>query len=165
MNVQFKFVQGVCMFYSVWCVFIFIKTNVLYKALKNPQVLQSQLFIRNFTKNGCSRFGFRWSSSSYCCIDSFKCTKLDLVITIFLFLLHMQDQDSGWKGPQEFSSPSNLPLKAVSWGKRSSLSPVWTSLFQFMSIVSHPPSMHHGEAQCLHRDVTDWEDHIWNLFT
>lgn len=90
--------------------------------------------------------------------DSFKCRKPLLVITIFLFFLHMQDYDSSWAGPQEFSSPSSLLLTAVSWGK-------WTSLFQFMPIVSHPPSMHHGEAQCLHRDATDWEDHIWSLFT
>lgn len=97
--------------------FIFIKTNVLYKALKNPSVLQSQLFIRNFSKKGSSHFGFGWNSSSYCCIDSFKCTKPVLVTTIFLFFLHMQDHDSGWKGPWESSSPSNLLLKAVSWEK------------------------------------------------
>lgn len=62
---------------------IFIKINVLYKALKNPHVLQNQLSIRNFSKKGCSLFGFQWSSSSYCCIDSFKCTKPVLEITIF----------------------------------------------------------------------------------
>lgn len=164
MNVQFKFAHGIYTFYYVWYMFIFIKTNVLYKALKNPCVLLSQLFIRNFSKKGCSHFGFGWNSSSYCCIDSFKCTKPVLVITIFLFFLHMQDHDSGWKGPRESSSPSNLLLKEVSRGKRSSLSPVWTSLFQFMPIVYHSPSVHHGEAHCLHRDVTHWEDHIWNHY-
>lgn len=111
MNVQFKFVQEVHKFYSVWCMFIFIKTNVPYKALKNPWELQSQPFIIKFSKERCGHFCFRWSRSSAGSIDSPKCTKPVLVITIFLLLLHMQDHDSGWKERKQCSSPSNLLLK------------------------------------------------------
>lgn len=144
--------------------FIFIKTKDLYKILKNPCVLEYQLLSEHLAKRGVVT-GFRWRSSSYCCINSFKCTKQVLVITIFLFLLHMQNHDSGWKEPQEFSSLSNLLLQAVSGGKRCFLSPAWTSLFQVMLIVSLPPSMNHGEVKCLHRSLTDWDDHIQKVFT
>lgn len=111
MNVQFKFVQEVYKFYSVWCMFVFIKTNVLYKALQNPWV-QSQPFIIKFSKKGCGHFCFRWSRSSYGSIDPPKCTKPVLVITTFLLLLHMQDHDSGWKKCKQCFTPSNLLLKA-----------------------------------------------------
>lgn len=111
--------------YVLLCVMVFISINSknLYKLFKKSICARNQLLSECLAKRDVVT-GFRWRNSSYCCINSLECTKQVLAITIFLFLWHVHNHDSGWKGPQEFSSLSNLLLQAVSKGKRCCLCPV-----------------------------------------
>lgn len=145
------------MFYSMWRSLFSWSLKIYIKLKKNPCVLEYQLLSECLAKRDVV-IGFRWRSCSYYCIDSFKGTKQFLIITILLFLWHIQNHDSGWKGPQEFSSLSNLLLQGLSEGKRCCLSSVWTSLFQVMPVVSHAPSTHPDKVRWLQRNLTVCED-------